>query len=310
MIGAGVEPRRDARQIVLCGREDHADRIEFGDDDDAGRVRRLQVVAGVDEPDADPPVDRRHDARIVEVELGRLNLRLIGLNRRLVLRHQRLLVGHLLLGDRVLLGERFVAFEVALRLGEQRLVLGELALRLGERGLIGPGVDLDEEVAFLDHLAFGEAQLHQGPGDLGLEGYGCERRHRSERVEGDRHVANGDWGDAHRLRHRPEPPLVGPLVGRLFDRFELLICEHGRSRERHDDGDAGEQAAPPRRWRFRVGRGRRLVRPRRQNRRRALGHLRFEHFVHAQPRSDVPQDQGDNRRARPPMRPARRPHTQ
>ena len=48
------------------------------------------------------------------------------------------------------------------------MILGELALRLGERRLIGPRVDLGEEVALLDDLAFGEADLHQLAGDLGL----------------------------------------------------------------------------------------------------------------------------------------------
>ena len=71
----------------------------------------------------------------------------------------------------------------------QRGVLGELALRLGERGLVGSGVDLGEEIAGLDQLALLEADAHQLAGDLGADGHGGERRHRAERVDGDRHVA-------------------------------------------------------------------------------------------------------------------------
>ena len=39
-LGAGIEPRRNARQIVLGRREHDADRIDLGDDDDAARRRR------------------------------------------------------------------------------------------------------------------------------------------------------------------------------------------------------------------------------------------------------------------------------
>ena len=97
-------------------------------DDDAGGVGGLQIIAGVDQPQADPSGDRRDDVGIGDIELGRLDLRLVGDDRRLVLGDQRLLVVDLLLGDRILLVELFVAGEVALRLAEQRLVLGQLPL--------------------------------------------------------------------------------------------------------------------------------------------------------------------------------------
>ena len=97
-----------------------ADRIDFGDDDDAGRVGRLQVVAGVDEPQADAAADRRDDAAIGDVELGGVDLRLVGADRRLVLRDDELLILDLLAGDRILLFERLVAREIGLSLIEQR----------------------------------------------------------------------------------------------------------------------------------------------------------------------------------------------
>ena len=37
--GAGVELRHDVGQIVLGNREDHRDRLQLGDDGDAGRAR-------------------------------------------------------------------------------------------------------------------------------------------------------------------------------------------------------------------------------------------------------------------------------
>ena len=60
-LGARIQPRRDARQIVLRRREDDADRVDLGDDDDAGRRRRPAVIARVDQPQADAAGDRRDD---------------------------------------------------------------------------------------------------------------------------------------------------------------------------------------------------------------------------------------------------------
>ena len=95
----------------------------------------LQVIAGVDQPQADAAADRRDDVAIGDVELGGVDLRLIGRHRRLVLRDEEDLILDLLARDRILLAQRLVAREIGLRLRVQRRVLGELPLRLGERGL-------------------------------------------------------------------------------------------------------------------------------------------------------------------------------
>ena len=199
-LGAAVQPRRDLRQVVLGGGEQHADRRDLGDDDDAGRIGRLQIVAGVDEPQADAAADRRDDAAIGDVELGGVDLRLVGADRRLVLRDGERLILDLLAGDRILLFERLVTRKVGLGLVEQRRILGELRLRQRQRRLIGTRVDLGEEVALLDHLPFLEADLHQPAGDLGLDGDRGERRHGAERVDRDRHVADRRRRVAHGLR--------------------------------------------------------------------------------------------------------------
>ena len=61
----------------------------MGDDDDAVRVARLHVIARVDLAKPDPTGDRRDDMGINEVQLLRVDLRLIGFNDSLVLRDQR-----------------------------------------------------------------------------------------------------------------------------------------------------------------------------------------------------------------------------
>ena len=87
-----------------------------------------------------------------DVEALLVDQRLVGGDRALVLLDQRPLRVDVLLRDRILLGEALEAGEVELRVLQQRLVAGELALVLGEQRLVGPGVDLGEEVARLDGL--------------------------------------------------------------------------------------------------------------------------------------------------------------
>jgi hypothetical protein len=64
-----------------------------------------QMIARVDQPQANPSGDRRDDVGVGDIELGRLDLRLVGDDRRLVLGDQSPLVVDLLLGDRILLVE-------------------------------------------------------------------------------------------------------------------------------------------------------------------------------------------------------------
>ena len=74
----------------------------------------------------------------------------------------------------------------------------ELAFKLRLQGLIGPRIDLREEVALFDHLAFREADL-QIARDLTLHRHGRDRRHGAERIDDDANVARRDGGGADRL---------------------------------------------------------------------------------------------------------------
>ena len=175
-----------------------------------------------------------------------------------------------------------------MRLGEQRMVLGELTLRLSERRLIGPRVDLGEEVALLDHLAFGEAQFHQHPGDLGADCHRLERRDGAQRIEGDRHVAERDRRDPHALRRPLGRRRLHALARRRAGLLEFLPHEQRHSGERDDDRDPADKAASSRLRRLRLASGGGLLRRRSRGRRQALGHLRLEHFIHPLPQSGSP----------------------
>src|SRR5438045_8050432 len=79
-------------------------------------------VADINHPYAEPATDRCTDIGVAEVEPGRLDLRLVCLERRLQLLHQRLLLIIGLTGLDALWYELGPAYEIRLRAGELRLI--------------------------------------------------------------------------------------------------------------------------------------------------------------------------------------------
>ena len=90
------------------------------------------------------------------------------------------------------------AREVFLGGGELGLVLGSLGLGLIERSLEQAGVDLGQDVALLDVLAFGEQHFLQLAVDLRMNCHGERGLYAAEPGEVDRHILPSDRGDAHR----------------------------------------------------------------------------------------------------------------
>ena len=136
----------------------------------------------------------------MNVELLLIDLRLIEFHHALVLLDDVDLILVLLARDRILLGQLLVARQVDLRLRQQALIAGQLAFELGLLELVGPRVDLRQEIAFLDDLPFGESHVDELAVDLGLHGDGCDRCHGAERVDDDADIALADGGGADRLR--------------------------------------------------------------------------------------------------------------
>ena len=172
----------------------------MGDHDDAVGIAGLNIIAGIDLAQPDAAGDRRDDAAIGQVELLGVDLRLIGFDRRLVLRDQRNLRVTGLLGDRVLRDQGVVALQIHLRVLQQRLIFGQLGLGLFERHLVGARVDLGEKIALVDHLAFLEGDLHQITADLRFYRDHRERGDGAELAQRHRHVALLHRG--HPDRHR------------------------------------------------------------------------------------------------------------
>ncbi len=129
-----------------------------------------------------------------------------------------------------------------------------MSLRLGERGLVGARIDLGDEVAGLDGLAFGEADALQGARDLGADGHGLERRHGAEGVDGEGHVAERHRRNPDGLRRvRRSTRAFLPVRGRGV-MLEPLPGVGARPGQDGDDRDPGETAPPAPRGGF-GGRG-------------------------------------------------------
>ena len=87
-----------------------------------------------------------------------------------------------------------------MRLGEQALIVRKLAFELRFQNLIGPRIDLRQEVALFDHLPFGESDIGELTVDLGLHRDGRERRDGAERIDDDADIAGRDGCGADGLR--------------------------------------------------------------------------------------------------------------
>ena len=129
------------------------------------------------------------------------------------------------------LAERLrVALEVAPGVGELHLVQRLLGDRLVELRLVGDGVDLRQQVALLDLLAFLEIDRQDLAVDLRAHGDEVARLGRADALQPDGHVGELGLGgdDRHRpFRPRPPPPALGLLAA--------LGEIDGRRRHRPDD---------------------------------------------------------------------------
>ena len=136
----------------------------------------------------------------------------------------------MLLGGEVLLGERRIAGEVELGVGEIGLVLRFLGERLIERGLKRSGIDLGQKIALLDHLTFIEGDLHDLAVDSRPDQDGVVGLDLSDALEHDRKVGALDRGHCNHnrrwaVRLRLLPRRGRGLAGRRPDPVMQLVCE-------------------------------------------------------------------------------------
>ena len=212
--GAHGERTIDVAELLLRQGEQHRERLQLRDDDDAVRVRGMHDVALVDLADAGAAGDRRNDLGVVEDRLGVVDLRLIELHLGFLLRHRHFLGVELLARDRVAGHELRVAFEIEPRVGERRFVQRLLRHRLIVGGLIGGGVDLRQHIAALDLLAFGVVDAEQLAVDLRPHRHRVQGSDGADAVEIDRHV--GPLGQSCNDRDRPVVATPAAAKARLL----------------------------------------------------------------------------------------------
>src|SRR4051812_5629482 len=185
-------------------REQDADRLHLGHDDQSVGVRGLDDIADVDHPYARNTVERCGQRRIAQLGVCVVDRGLIGFNRTLQLCNLIALVGHLLVSRKTTAEQWQVAIEVNLHIRKLGLVAAQLRLDLRKPRLIWSGIDLGEDVATMDLLAFNEVDRLQHPGDLAADRSGVQRLNGSQSAEDDRYVVlvhrNGHYG--HRWRRR------------------------------------------------------------------------------------------------------------
>ena len=71
------------RQAILGERKNHGDRLHLRDHQQPVGVRRVHDVARIHQTQTDAAIDRRGDLRVHHIELGAIDLGLIGRRRRL-----------------------------------------------------------------------------------------------------------------------------------------------------------------------------------------------------------------------------------
>ena len=172
--------------------------MDLGDRHEPGRVGGVDHVAGIDLAQADPPLDRRGDGTVAEVQPGRRDRRIVAGDHGGQAVDHRLLGIDLLVRGEAALRQRRIPRQVALRVVQVGFVLG--ALRDGgvQRGLERARIDHRQHVALLHLLALGDRHLHQRAIDAAAHLHGVECLHRSKAAEIQRDILTDTAGDGHR----------------------------------------------------------------------------------------------------------------
>ncbi len=140
----------------------------------------MHDVALIHGAQADASRDRCGDVRVGELQGGAGDLRLIDLQRGLILPHKGGLGIHLLSGHGVLLEQRLKALEVHARVFEQGVVFCELGLGLQLHHLERTGIQIRQRSAGLDGLALLKIHLLEFAVDPAADGHGVDRRDRAK----------------------------------------------------------------------------------------------------------------------------------
>src|SRR5580704_5325869 len=187
----------------------------------------MNNIARVDQTKTNAAGNWGFNRAVIEIHFGAVDLALIELDRAFLLENGSLLHVQLLLGNRILGISLFVAAQVYIRLVEQGRVAVIGAFSLGKQRLIGPGIELRQNVALMDHLALAIVYGHKLAIDPAVEGHHIKRRHIPQRIHINAYVARCSAGNSDRHGQRwPRPlPASSRLPGALATRRRLTLKE-------------------------------------------------------------------------------------
>ncbi len=239
LLQGGANPR----QRIGRQRDIDEDGVGLVDGDDPGEIARAHDVAGIDQPGAGAPVDRRADAAVVELHLRHVDGGLVGLDAGFQLRHQGFLGVQLLRGGGPGFDEPAVTIEVETGIVEQRLILGLVGLRLLQRRRVRRRVDLDQHVAGVHVLALGKVDLDDLAVDPRAYQHAVQGLHGAEPGELDRNIGALDLAGHHRNGGRggaraggrgrrpqsPPQPEIGQAAAGNEDQHHQPPAAHARS---------------------------------------------------------------------------------
>ena len=118
----------DFRQVVFRQREKNRDRLHLRDDHQAVRIRGMNHVALIDEPQPDASAERRRNLAINQLQFLVVDLGLIGAHGAFQLPHRGVLRVHLLRSDDALFRQLVIALEIDSRIVQRALDRGRVAL--------------------------------------------------------------------------------------------------------------------------------------------------------------------------------------
>src|SRR5438876_1090560 len=167
----------DRRQADRGNGEAHEDRAHLHDRDQR-IVPRADEVALMEEQPSRAATDRRADRRVLEVQPGDCRRCRIGAHRGVGRVGRRLLCLVIFLRHRVRCGESLVARGFACAAYCLREIAEQRSLGLLQRGAVGTRIDLEQDLAGRDFVAFGEVHVEDRPVHLRQD------VHRTDRLYG------------------------------------------------------------------------------------------------------------------------------
>jgi len=170
--------------------------------DESAGITCAYHVAGIDEADAGPAVERRGDARIAELKFCVVDCGLVRQQRRLQLSDQVLLRVVGLACREAAIDQRSRTRKVAIGSVELGKVARLRGLGLPQQYLEGPRIDLHEKIADPHILPLAKQHLLQLAVDTGFDRDGIVGLHRPDTAHVNRKIATRGLGHRHGSRRQ------------------------------------------------------------------------------------------------------------